>query len=58
MLNAAQDLPDLRFPPGNWLESLQGDLWGCHSLCVNKQWRIVFRWTSRGPTQVALVDYH
>lgn len=57
MLNAAKDLVDLRSPPGNRLELLQGEMWGCHSLRVNKQWRVVFRWTSRGPTQVALVDY-
>jgi proteic killer suppression protein len=58
MLDAARDLTDLASPPGNRLEPLQGDRWGCHSMRVNRQWRIVFRWTSRGPIQVELVDYH
>ncbi len=58
MLNAAQVLLDLRVPPGNRLEALQGDLAGHHSIRVNDQWRIVFRWTSPGPAEVRLVDYH
>ena len=58
ILNAAQELTDPRIPPGNRLEILQGDRWGCHSVRVNKQWRLVFRWTSHGPSRVELVDYH
>lgn len=44
MLNAARELGDLRAPPGNRLEALQGDLRGKHSIRVNDQWRIVFSW--------------
>ena len=58
MLNAAHILPDLRTPPGNRLELLQGDLAGLHSIRVNEQWRIVFRWTASGPAEVRLTDYH
>jgi proteic killer suppression protein len=58
MLNAALMLLDLRVPPGNRLEALHGDLKGRHSIRVNDQWRIVFRWTPVGPEQVSLVDYH
>jgi proteic killer suppression protein len=58
MLDAAHDLTDLRIPRGNRLETLQGDRWGCHSIRVNKQWRLVFRWTARGPAEVELIDYH
>jgi len=58
MLNAAQDLNDLRTPPGNRLEALKGDLRGRHSIRVNDQWRIVFRWAEGGPAQVRLDDYH
>jgi proteic killer suppression protein len=54
MLDAARELGDLGSPPGNRLEALQGDRWGCHAIRVNTQWRIVFRWTPRGPTQVEL----
>jgi proteic killer suppression protein len=58
MLEAASDLSDLRSPPGNRLEALRGDLKGLHSIRINDQWRIVFRWTSNGPTEVRVVDYH
>ena len=58
MLDAASDLRDLRAPPGNRLEALRGDLAGLHSIRVNDQWRIVFRWTSSGPAEVRIVDYH
>lgn len=58
MLAAAVDLKDLRAPPGNRLEALRGDLQGLHSIRVNDQWRIVFRWTSSGPAEVRIVDYH
>jgi len=58
MLNAAQDADDLRSPPGNRLERLRGDLAGHHSIRVNDQWRITFRWTDAGPEDVSLTDYH
>jgi len=48
----------LAVPPGNRLEALQGDRAGYHSIRINDQWRIVFRWTPSGPAQVAVVDYH
>lgn len=57
-LNRAAALSDLAVPPGNRLESLKGDLEGLHSIRVNEQWRIVFRWDKDGPAQVAIVDYH
>ncbi len=58
MLNAAHRLDDLRSPPGNRLEALRGDLQGYHSLRVNAQWRIVFRWINDTARDVSLVDYH
>lgn len=58
MLNAAHELTDLRVPPGNRLEALQGDVRGLHSIRVNAQWRVVFRWTPAGPSDVRVVDYH
>lgn len=58
MLNAAHELTDMRSPPGNRLEALRGDRAGFHSVRVNEQWRIVFRWTGAGPSEVALIDYH
>jgi toxin HigB-1 len=57
VLNAAHKLDDLRSPPANRLEVLKGDLAGFHSIRVNDQWRIIFRWDS-GAQDVALVDYH
>ena len=58
MLHAAHDLVDLRSPPWNRLEVLRGDLVGLHSIRVNDQWRLVLRWTSKGPAEVRLLDYH
>jgi len=58
MLNAAHILLDLRSPPGNRLELLHGELAGLHSIRVNDQWRIVFRWSDSGPADVRLIDYH
>lgn len=58
MLNAAHTLQDLRSPPGNRLEALQGNLRGYHSIRINDQWRITFRWTESGPGRVSIVDYH
>lgn len=58
MLNSATELRDLRSPPGNRLELLQGNRAGQHSIRINDQWRICFVWTDAGPTQVEIVDYH
>lgn len=57
-LNRAARLDDLRVPPGNRLEALRGDLAGRYSIRINDQWRIVFRWTTEGPCDVEIVDYH
>jgi proteic killer suppression protein len=57
-LNRAGRLGDMAVPPGNRLEALQGNLRGFHSIRVNDQWRIVFRWTDNGPAEVGLRDYH
>ena len=57
-LNAAVDLADLRSPPGNRLEALVGDRKGQHSIRVNDQFRVCFVWTSEGPIDVEIVDYH
>lgn len=57
-MNRAGRLADLAVPPGNRLELLKGDLAGFHSIRINDQWRIVFRWTEAGPAAVAIVDYH
>lgn len=58
MLNAAAELKDLRAPPGNRLEPLRGDLAGLHSIRINQQWRIVFRWSASGPAEVRILDDH
>jgi proteic killer suppression protein len=58
MLDYAHQLDDLRSPPGNRLEALKGKLAGFHSIRVNDQWRIVFRWTDAGPAEAGVVDYH
>ncbi len=57
-LNQAGRLSDMSVPPGNHLQLLQGDWRGYHSIRVNDQWRIVFRWLDRGPSEVAIEDYH
>ena len=57
-INQARKLSDLAVPPGNRLEVLRGNLSGFHSIRINDQWRIVFRWTDEGPDQVGIVDYH
>jgi proteic killer suppression protein len=56
-LDAAAGLPDLRVPPGNRLEALTGDRTGQHSIRINDQWRICFRWRD-GAHDVEIVDYH
>ena len=58
MLDAAETLEFLRSPPGNRLEALKGNRAGQHSILVNDQFRICFRWTKPGPADVEIVDYH
>jgi toxin HigB-1 len=58
LLNAAHELQDLRVPPGNRLEALKGDLRGKHSIRINDQWRIVFRWGDGDAHEVEIDDYH
>ena len=57
LLAAAAKLADLLVPPGNRLEALAGDRKGQHSIRINEQWRICFRWDD-GAHDVAIVDYH
>ena len=57
-LDAAQTLDFLRSPPGNRLEMLKGERKGQFSIRINDQYRLCFRWTNEGPTDVELVDYH
>jgi proteic killer suppression protein len=58
ILDAAETLQDLRVPPGNRLEKLKGNRSSQHSLRINDQWRICFRWTTAGPEDVEITDYH
>ncbi len=58
MLNAATQLGDLRAPPGNRLEALKGKYAGLHSIRINDQWRIVFRWEGGDAHEVRITDYH
>ncbi|HEX3464482.1 MAG TPA: type II toxin-antitoxin system RelE/ParE family toxin [Candidatus Elarobacter sp.] len=51
-------LDELREPPGNRLERLSGDRWGQHSIRINRQFRICFRWTEDGAVEIGIVDYH
>jgi proteic killer suppression protein len=57
-LQIAGQLADLRVPPGNRLEALKGKRAGQHSIRVNDQYRVCFRWTPAGPEDVEVVDYH
>ena len=57
-LQIAGRLDDLRVPPGNRLETLKGDRVGQHSIRVNDQYRLCFRWTAAGAEEVEIVDYH
>ena len=57
-LQIAGRLDDLRVPPGNRLEALKGDRAGQHSIRVNDQFRVCFRWTDTGAGDVEIVDYH
>lgn len=55
---AANDLTDLRSPPSHHLEALRGDRKGQHSIRINDQWRVCFRWTEQGAVGIEIVDYH
>jgi len=57
-LEIAGRLDDLRVPPGNRLEPLRGDRAGRHSIPINDQYRVCFRWTAAGAEDVEIVDYH
>jgi proteic killer suppression protein len=58
IINAARGLQDLQSPPGNRLEALKGELTSFHSIRVNEQWRVVFRWQGVDAYDVRLTDYH
>ena len=57
-LEIAGRLEDLRVPPGNHLELLRGERAGQMRIRINDRWRICFKWTVAGPTDVEIVDYH
>lgn len=58
MLNNSQDVNDLRIPPSNRLEKLTGNLKAFYSIRINKQWRILFKWSNGNASDVKIVDYH
>lgn len=58
MLNNSQDILDLRTPPSNRLEKLNGKLQDYNSIRINGQWRIMFRWESGNAFEVQIIDYH
>ena len=58
ILDAAEQLDDLRIPPGNRLEKLSGDRKGEHSIRINDRWRICFRWSEGDAYDVEIADYH
>jgi toxin HigB-1 len=58
MINNARRIDDLRIPPANRLEALKGNMKGQHSIRINDQWRICFRWSEAGVADVGIVDYH
>ena len=57
-IHEATNLRDLRAPPGSRLESLKGDRKGFHSIRINDQWRVVFRWSAGNAFDVQIIDYH
>ena len=58
LLEDAKELKDLRIPPGNRLEKLKGDRAGQHSIRINDQWRVCFRWVEGNAFDVEITDYH
>ena len=57
-LDSVESLSELRLPPGNRLEALKGDRKGQHSIRVNDQWRVIFKWLDGHAHEVRIVDYH
>lgn len=57
-LDSVERIEELRIPPGNYLEALVEDRKGQYSIRINERYRICFRWTSEGPADVEIVDYH
>ena len=58
MLNNSQSVLDLRIPPANRLEKLKGILKDYHSIRINDQWRVIFKWNNGNAEAVEIVDYH
>lgn len=58
MIDAAVHITDLKVPPGNRLEKLSGNYVGFHSIRINNQWRVCFRWKDGNAHQVTITDYH
>jgi proteic killer suppression protein len=58
LVEDAVELNDVRIPPGNRLETLRGDRSGQHSIRINDQWRMCFRWEDGNAFDVEIVDYH
>jgi len=58
LIDAAAIIEDLRVPPGNRLEKLSGELKDYHSIRINDQWRVIFRWSDGGADEVEIIDYH
>ena len=58
MINNSIDINDLRIPPSNRLEKLRGDLKGFHSIRINDQWRIIFKWEAGHAQEIEIADYH
>ena len=58
MIDTAENISDLRIPPANFLEQLQGDRAGQYSIRINQQYRICFKWLDNNAFDVEIVDYH
>lgn len=58
MINNSQSINDLHIPPSNHLEKLSGDMNKFHSISINIQWRIIFKWQNDNAHEVCIIDYH
>lgn len=58
MLDQSQDIKDLTIPPSNLLEKLKGNMKAYHSIRINDQWRIIFKWIDNNAFDVEIIDYH
>lgn len=58
MLDQSQDIKDLTIPPSNRLEKLKGNMKAYHSIRINDQWRIIFKWIDNNAFDVEIIDYH